>query len=476
MRLSSAAVETPVDAAPRPDMTPLQASIGRTHDFEPARVEGTVPPDLRGTLIRTGPGLLERFGRRLSHSFEADGALSAVRFGPTTERAVQIVRSPGFEEEEAAGKPLYGSAAPRWRRFLNAVRGKTKTTGNTSVMQWQGRTFALMEGGRPVEIDPRSLGTGAVEDFSGVLGAAFSAHPHRLDATKTTYNFGQVWGRSPGVRLYAMPDDGPVRALGEVAIPFNTMVHDFAITPRYAVFVICPAKLDLRRALTASGDFDKYFVWDGAAAAELVVVALARPDAAVHIEIDARWVFHVSNAFERGDELVVDWVQYPDFGVFTALSGNDPDADVGASRVQRLTIDPLGGGGGRLVREEVLWDRRCDFPVLVAEDVGTEYRTCWYACGEPRVGGGVARLDTQTGATNIWKPGPGYTPSEALFVRRPDAVRPHEGWLLSLVYDGWARESFVAILDADQPADGPIAKVWMGQAIPLTFHGTFVPA
>ncbi len=466
--------QTPSDA-PRPDMTPLQQSVGRTHGFEPARVEGVVPDTLRGTLIRTGPGLLERFGRRLAHTFEADGALSAVRFGATTERAVQLVRSPGFEEEEAAGKPLYGSAAPRWRRWLNGTRGRTKTTGNTNVMQWQGRTFALMEGGRPIEVDARTLGTGAVEDFCGVLGSAFSAHPHRLDATKTTYNFGQIWGRVPALRLYAMPDEGAVRVLGEVTMPFNTMVHDFAVTPRYAVFVVCPAKLDLRRALTASAAFDKYFVWNDGAPAELIVVPLQRPDAAVHIEIDGRWVFHLANAFERGDELVVDWVQYPDFRVFTALSGHDPETDVGASRVQRLTIDPLHGGG-RLVREEVLWDHRCDFPVLVPEQVGHAYGPCWYACGEPRVGGGVARLDTRTGDTDVWQPGPGHTPSEAVFVRRPDAVRPDEGWLLSLVYDGWARESFVAILDADRPAQGPIAKVWMGQSIPLTFHGTFVPA
>lgn len=471
MRTAPALSTSPV--APTPDMTPLQQSVGRTHPFEPARVEGTIPAGLRGTLIRTGPGLLERFGRRLAHTFEADGALSAVRFGDDVQRSVQLVRSPGFLEEEHAGKPLYGSAAPRWRRLLNAARGKTKTTGNTNVMQWQGRTFALMEGGRPVEIDPRTLGTGAVEDFGGVLGAAFSAHPHQLHATQTTYNFGQIWGRTPGLRLYAMPDDGPVRALGDVTIPFHTMVHDFTVTPRYAVFVVCPAKLDLRRALTASPDFDKYFVWDETAAAEIIVVPLDRPEAAVRIEIEARWVFHLANAFERGDELVVDWVEYADFGVFTALSGNDPDAEVGDSKVQRLTIDPRRG---RLVREQTLWDRPCDFPVLVPEQIGTDYGPCWYACDEPRVGGGVARLDPHGGDADIWRPGPGYTPSEALFVRRPEATRTDDGWLLSLVYDGWEKESFIAVLDADRPSDGPLAKVWMGQAIPLTFHGTFVAA
>ncbi|HHH11654.1 MAG TPA: carotenoid oxygenase, partial [Sorangium sp.] len=60
-------------------MSPLQRSVGRFHGWEPLRIEGELPPGLRGTLIRTGPGLYERFGRRLSHSFEGDGVLMGLR-------------------------------------------------------------------------------------------------------------------------------------------------------------------------------------------------------------------------------------------------------------------------------------------------------------------------------------------------------------------------------------------------------------
>lgn len=32
-----------------------------------ADIEGTIPPELKGTLFRNGPGLLEIYGKRLTH-------------------------------------------------------------------------------------------------------------------------------------------------------------------------------------------------------------------------------------------------------------------------------------------------------------------------------------------------------------------------------------------------------------------------
>ncbi|MEM6990222.1 MAG: carotenoid oxygenase family protein [Myxococcota bacterium] len=455
-------------------MSGLQRTVERFHDWEPLPIEGEIPTALRGTLIRTGPGVFERFGRRLSHSFEADGALMALRLDGDGEAhgAVRIVESPGYREEQAAGRPLFGTAAPRWRRIANGLTGRVKTTGNTNVMRWQGQTYALMEGGRPVEIDAATLGTREVADFGGVLGAAFSAHPHRVASLRSAFNFGQVWGPKPALDLYALPDEGPARKLGRVPIPWNTMVHDFAVTERHAVFVICPAKLRLGKALLGSPDFDQYFAWDPQAGAELIIVSLSDPTQVSRHAIDGRWVFHLSNAFERGSDLVVDWVQYPDFEVFSALSGDGGLADFAGPHVRRLTVDLQRS---RLRSDEVLWERACDFPVLPGGRFGHEYSTCWYAKEGEGFAGGIARLDVETGEADVWDAGPGHSASEAVFVRRPGATRDDDGWLLSLVYDGWKTRSYFAVFDADRPSAGPLAKMWLDQPLPLSFHGTFVP-
>ncbi len=462
-----------VTSTAEPDLSPLWSSVQRTHGWEPCRVEGPLPDALRTTLVRTGPGLMERFGKRLAHSFEADGVMTGLRLrgDGQAHAAVRVVESPGYREEQAADKPLYGSAAPWWRRFLNGLRMRGKQTGNTSLMSWQGRTFALMEGARPIEIDIDDLSTLEVEDFEGTLGATFSAHPHRLPRARTTFNFGVDYGPKPTLSLYALPDDGPVRRLGRVPLPWNTMVHDFAITDRVMVFVVCPLELSLRRALLAPKDMTSLFRWVPKKGAELLVVPLDDVDRPVRIPIDARFVFHLANAHHRGDTLCVDWVQYPNADVMTALSGDGNDR-MEPPRLQRLVVDVAGAK----VREEpVLWDQACDFPVLPEGGVGNDYSTVWLVIGEEGRAGGIARFDPQTGKCDAWEPGPGYSPSEALFVPAPDANNEAQGWLVSLILDGWRGESFFGVFDAEHPSAGPLARIWLGQPIPTTFHGTFVP-
>src|SRR5512138_3029622 len=55
--------------------------LPREHGFEPLVVEGNIPRELRGTIVRNGPGLFGQFGKRYSHPFEADGAATAIRLG-----------------------------------------------------------------------------------------------------------------------------------------------------------------------------------------------------------------------------------------------------------------------------------------------------------------------------------------------------------------------------------------------------------
>src|SRR5688572_29114517 len=115
----------------------LFQDVAREHGFEPLRVEGELPRALAGTLYRTGPGLFGSFGRRYDHLFEGDGAISGVRFRDgRAEGAHRVVQSAGLAEERAAGRPLYGSAAPRAQRIANALGRRTKNVANTNVLAW----------------------------------------------------------------------------------------------------------------------------------------------------------------------------------------------------------------------------------------------------------------------------------------------------------------------------------------------------
>ena len=115
----------------------LFRDVPREHGFEPLRVEGAVPRELAGTLYRTGPGLFGSYGRSYHHLFESDGAVSGVRFADgRAAGALRVVESQGLAEERAAGRPLYGSAAPRLRRIANTLGARVKNLANTNVLAW----------------------------------------------------------------------------------------------------------------------------------------------------------------------------------------------------------------------------------------------------------------------------------------------------------------------------------------------------
>ncbi len=127
MTKTAATTRGPSGASPA--QTPLTAgalgyrqnlrSLDRSHGFEPLRIEGEIPRDLRGTLYRNGPASFERFGLRYRHWFDGDGAVSAVRFADgRAEGAVRMVAPTGSREEEKRGRALhggYGTADPGWR-------------------------------------------------------------------------------------------------------------------------------------------------------------------------------------------------------------------------------------------------------------------------------------------------------------------------------------------------------------------------
>jgi all-trans-8'-apo-beta-carotenal 15,15'-oxygenase len=225
----------------------FRRSLPREHGFQALQIEGKLPADLEGTLLRVGPGNFEIAGQPYAHPFDGDGVITALRVGAGgASGAVRLVRTAGLQEELAAGKILYGDAAAWWRRMRNLYSGREKRTPNVNLLAWQGRLFALNEGGGPVEIDPGDLETRGETDIDGAVSAAFCAHPHRVDARRTTYNVGLEYGPRTRMHVYAFPDAGPVQRLTTLTFSYAPLVHDFAATETHLIFFVSPVRLSMR--------------------------------------------------------------------------------------------------------------------------------------------------------------------------------------------------------------------------------------
>lgn len=461
--------------------------LPREHGFEPLRVEGRLPEALAGTMFRNGPGLFSVHGHRYRHWFDGDGLVSAVRFaGGRALGAARLVRSRGLAEERARGRAYFGTfgtqAPGRWSpwRTLRFLREGGKNPANTSILAWQRRVFALCEVGLPTEIEPESLATLGEVDL-GAIVRPFSAHPHRVDETGYVYNFGVRVGRPNAIDLYALRPTGSAGKVAEIPLPGPTMIHDFAVTARHAVFFRAPLSIDLLRVLLGRSAYADAMTWRPELGTEVIVVPLDAPASPIRFTAEAFWTWHVANAFEQGDEIVIDVVHHPDFRKSAAwLSGILAGEPIGQADgvLHRLRVDPRR----RRMRAEPLRDRTGEFPRVAPAEEGRDYAVCYQGehsspeaarRGPPDT---LVRIELASGAVDGHRFEAHEAPSEGVFVPRPGGRDPRDGWVIALVYDARAHASAWVVLDAARMNDGPIARAWFDHHVPLGFHGAWLPA
>lgn len=455
----------------------------RDHGFQPLRVEGKLPEDLRGSLMRVGPVTFGVGAERYGHWFDGDGGILAVRFdGSGAQGAARLIDTPSMRAQREAGHIIssgYGTAVPLWRRLKPGGGPARRNAANTSVMAWNGRVFALYEGNVPTELSPEDLRTLGETDLDCIVGT-FSAHPHRVPGRKATYNFGLRYGRVTTLELYELPDGGAARHLGSVPLPGPTMIHDYIATERHLVFFVTPLRLKVFRMLLGIGAYSEALEWRPELGMQVLVVPIDDLANPVRIEAEPLYTWHFANAYEREDgNLVVDYVRYPDFGTNTwlrELAYGEPSTEA-QGRLHRATVDLKA----RTFRTEERSTLSSEFPRVAPRVQTREHRYVYLGghSGKAAQRGlfdAVTKVDMATGREERFGLGEAQYPTEPVFVPRAGATEEDDGYVLTQVYDAPSGLTHVAVLDARHPEAGPLAKAWFEHAFPVTFHGGFMPA
>lgn len=450
-------------------------------DYRVRDVEGTLPESLRGVLYRIGPGRFDVGGHPISHIFDGDGMVSRLAIGPDgVHYRSRYVRTRGYRRADATGRLPRGFGTQRAGGPLaNALRFP-ENMSNTNVLVHDGKLYSLWEGGRPHRLDPQTLVTEGIESFGGALKrlGAFSAHPKRDPATGEVFNFGLDFFPRPMIRCYRLTG-GSIEPVQSFGIPKLGFVHDFALTQRHLVFVLGP--LVVRNPIPAAlglRPFDDALSYRPELGTTLVLVP-RDGGAPTRIECESLFHFHVTNAFETGDDVVVELVTH------------DPaDGWEGWNRhLHDFRKNPGPAFGGTLTRlrihrrtstvtRETLHDLGCEFPQLDHRGATAEHRFT-YLAEASRPGGdpdSIATFDHRTGRTARHTVDAGNSICEPLFAADPAAPGEGSGWLLSLEHVAAQRTSRLIVLPAVDPGRGPVATATLRAHVPMTFHGAFVPA
>lgn len=481
------------DGAPASDPRTLFhrsfAAPSQEHGFRALRTTGAWPEALRGTLYRNGPGRFSNQGHRYRHWFDGDGLVTALRVDGSgrAEGAIHLLETPGLLEEEARGRAHFGGYGTRAPGFFNPLRALRMTKGggknpaNTAMLAWSERVFALCEAGLPLEIDPDTLASRGETDLGGAIPMRFSAHPHRRAVDGSHVNMGLRISRPSELDLMLLRPDGSAGKLTSFVLPYPTMVHDFALTERYAIVFLAPLHIELLPLLFGRKAFVDAHQWKTNAPTEVVVFPLDAPGSPKRFPIDPFWAWHTANAFDDGAQIVVDLVRHEDYprsqGWLGSILTEGRPKGAPSGQLARLRLDPQRGRAST----ELVRHRTGEFPRVAPAVDGRRHRFVHLlehpdeASAQLEPPSALVSVDLDSGVARSFVMAPHEFPAEAVFVPHPEGGDAEDrGWLLTLVYDGLSHRSHFALFDAQQLDDGPIACAHLETHVPLGFHGTWV--
>jgi all-trans-8'-apo-beta-carotenal 15,15'-oxygenase len=449
-------------------------------------IEGGIPPELTGTLFRNGPGLLDINGETIRHPFDGDGMISRIAFRDgKAHYCNRYVRTEGYVKEQAAGKPLYrgvfGTQKPGGF-FANAFDLRLKNIANTHVVYWGDRLLALWEAAQPHRLDPYTLDTTGLDDLDGLLkpGQAFAAHP-RIDPGDATrpprlVNFSIKTGLSSTITVLEFDPEGNLAHSYNHVIPGFTFIHDCVITPNYVVFFQNPVSFNPLMFVMGMKGAAECIQFNPKQPTKIIVIPRDGQRPLQTVEAPASFVFHHVNAFEQAGNLVIDSISYGQFpSLDEGMTYNEVDFDrVPAGQVFRFNVDLAAG----TATSDCVIDRSCEFPTLHPNQVGRDYRYLYIGAAHHATGNAplqaLLKRDLATGAEQLWSEAPRGFMGEPIFVPRPGSTLEDEGWVLCLTYNAARQCSDVIILDAQQIATGPIARLKLRHHVPYGLHGSFV--
>lgn len=468
-----------------------------------------LPADLRGTYFRNGPAKFKVGADQIQHPFDGDGMVAAVTFDGAGNAHFRnrFVRTAGFVEELAANQMLYrGQFSPKAGGWLaNAFDMRTKNLANTNVMHWGGRLLALWEGGKPTELDSRSLATVNESSMAGALGKDdnFTAHP-RFDAnTGRMVGFQYVPEPTRSITRVSFwefePDGFSVFRRVNHELPGFGFYHDFLVTESYYILSSAPVDLSGQRALEGLlglRSMGESISFDSTRPARIVLVPRDGTEIKF-VDVDSHFCFHFSNGFERDDgKVVIDMVRVPDFFLGEASASQQPVwvtaemEDLPVSSLWRYELEPSTGTWTK----RQLCDRYLDFPSVNKNVSGRPYKHVF--CGTTALDGrsgplqGLVKIDVPEDAEGqgsspqqLWLPdSPAEFLGESVFCPRsrasPSSAREEEeddGYIVGFLLNGESKRTDLVVFDASSVAAGPVCRVPLRSFLPHGLHGSFVP-
>ncbi len=442
-------------------------------------VDGEIPADLEGIYLRNTENPVHPSLDRLYHPFDGDGMLHMIRFSNgSAEYRNRFVRTAGLAAEAEACGPLWSGILGGPEASLRAegwgARTRMKDASSTDVVVHAGRALtSFYQCGDLYASDPRTLEPLGAQTWNGRFPRQWgiSAHTKVDDATgeMLVFNYAK---EAPFMHYGVVDAQHELVHWVDVPLPGPRLPHDMAFTEHYAILNDCPLFWDAD--LLAQGAHVPRFRSD--LPTRFAVIPRRGATADIRwFEADPTYVLHWANAYEDGDEIVLDGFFQGDPAPKSA-GETDPYArafrGIDTYRMQttfrRWRMNLATGA----CKEEQISERIMEFPMVNARHAGRPYRYAYTMTTKPGwfLFDGIVKVDLHTGVEERYAFGENVFGSETPMAPRRNTGAEDDGYLVSFTTDMERDCSECLVLDAADITAGPIARVRLPARISSGTH------
>ena len=337
------------------------------------------------------------------------------------------------------------------------------------------------------------------KDYNSLYtGFNSAAHEEYDPRTKSYFNFCMVPGSSPQIRVFEITqqsNQNPLREIAAIKTKSFSYIHSFSSTPKYVILMAWPYIHDLLGAkIPITGNYIKHLKWykDKPVFFYVVDRALGKHVATFQLDSPFFWYinkliysFHTINAFDDGQDIVIDLCGYDDANIVNHLHipkeiSKEPQVHSSFRRFRLKSIDEAIKNVSKENPKALI-----DFEIKCSVElprINEKYRhsgdyTFVYGVAnesheqhQHSFLDSIVKVNVKDKSFKVWSK-KGYTPGEPIFVANPNGIDEDDGVLLTVCLDGFGNQSRLVVLDAKSLTE--LASAQTPVIVPFGFHGSF---
>lgn len=435
-------------------------------DINDPIVVGNIPKELNGTFYRNGPNPQYVYSASY-HMFEGDGMIHAVTFiNGEVKYQNRWIRTDRFLAERNARKSLFGGMRDFMARD-ESVQNTSHNTANTNVIWHHNQLLALNEGGQPVNLDKNDLTHCSIYTFNHTFDRSMMAHP-KIDPQSGELIFYSYFG--PNFMYYIADNHGQITHQENLQLPYQCLMHDFAITENFTIIPLFPLTWDYQRLMRG----EAIFKWEPNLNTRFAILPRnGKNQDVIWFECEAMLGMHTVNAREVNGKIILEMIGMNDIPIDAIAFGDD--RIIYTNSLIRWTFDL----SAKTIIKEKMDDMNVEFPRIDERFTGRIYKHafmngtvnknlphCFFDS--------VIHYDMQRDEKRLHYFGEDALAVEPIFVPRSNHAKEGDGFVLCYVYRKSLNRSDLIILDSKRIEDEPVATIQLPHRVPFGFHGCWV--